>query len=210
MSAPVPEWLDGVQRRAENEPQVWHNRLTTPVGAGRESAVLMLFGPGSGAGEDLVLIERSHRMRSHAGQIAFPGGGREAQDADLVQTALREAAEEIDLKPAGVRVLGALPTVHIPVSSYDVTPVLAWWEDPTPVRVHDPGEVEQVLSVPVDALLDPRHRFRVRYRGRSWIGPAFDIDGLLLWGFTAALVDGILDLAGLTQPWDTEVIRDLS
>lgn len=213
MSAPVraevPDWLTRLQRQVDEVPEQWVGRLSSPTGGARASAVLILFGPGREEGEELVLIERSHGLRSHPGQIAFPGGGYEEQDADLVQTALREAAEEIDLDPTGVQVLGQFPAVHIPVSRYDVTPVLAWWEHPSAVRVHDPNEVEDVLRVPVGRLTDPRNRLRARYRGSPWVGPAFDLDGRLLWGFTAAIVDGILDLAGLSRPWDPSQVREV-
>src|SRR5690606_22088267 len=103
--------------------------LPPPEGGRRHSAVLILFAPGVDEPHDpgattVVITERAHTMRSHAGQPAFPGGGTEPQDADATATALREAWEEIDLPPATVDVLGTLPTLHIPVSGYDVTPVL--------------------------------------------------------------------------------------
>lgn len=207
--APLPGWFGALQKRLEDGGDLWEDRQLGSAGQARASAVLMLFGPSDTGGEELVLIERSHRLRSHPGQIAFPGGGREPEDSDLVQTALREAREEIALDTSGVRVVAQYLPVHIPVSGYDVTPVLAWWDRPGPIRVNDPAEVQDVLQVPVRDLTDPAHRFRVRYRGSRWIGPAFDIEGRLLWGFTAGVVDRILDLADLSQPWDTTQIREI-
>ncbi|MDQ3358239.1 MAG: CoA pyrophosphatase [Actinomycetota bacterium] len=204
-----PAWMAHLTERLEGLPDTWFSRFLPPEGGGaRESAVLILFGPGLGGGTELVLTERAHTMRSHAGQASFPGGGREAGDADLVGTALREAQEEVGLDVGGVDVVTVLPTVHIPVSGYDVTPVLAWWARPAPVWARDPREVERVVQIPVEHLVDPTNRFRVRHVS-GFVGPAFDADGLLVWGFTAGLLDRTLRLAGLDRPWDASVVRDL-
>ena len=174
---------------------------------GREAAVLVLFADGPD-GPDLLLTERAAALRSHAGQAAFPGGGNDPGDADLVGTALREAAEETGLDPATVVPLALLPPLTIPVSGFAVTPVLAWWERPGPVGVVDPGEVASVVRVPVAALADPARRFRVT--GPSgYVGPAFGVAGLLVWGFTAGVVSWVLDLGGWTEPWDATDVRDL-
>lgn len=171
--------------------------------------MVILFGPREdGPGEQVVLIEKSATLRSHAGQAAFPGGGREDEDSDLLDTALREAWEEIGLDASGVRILAPLPSLHLAVSNYDVTPVLAWWEHPSPVYVRDRDEVARVVLVAVAELLDPTNRFRVRHP-RGYIGPAFETQDLLVWGFTAMLLDRLLHLAGLEQPWDPMVIRTL-
>lgn len=181
--------------------------LPPPEGGRRHSAVLVLFAPGVHEPQDpgattVVITERAHTMRSHAGQPAFPGGGTEPQDADATATALREAWEEIDLQPATVDVLGTLPTLHIPVSGYDVTPVLGWWREPAPQTLwaKDPTEVARVVQPSLGSLLDPAARFLVHHPS-GFVGPAWDVDGLLVWGFTAGLLDTVMDLAGLTRPW---------
>jgi 8-oxo-dGTP pyrophosphatase MutT (NUDIX family) len=204
-----PPWMDHLIGRVGTVPGEWFSRFLPPEGGGRrESAVLMLFGAATDGRTEVVLTERAHTMRSHPGQVSFPGGGREARDPDLAATALREAQEEIGLEPAGVEVVALLPALHIPVSGYDVTPVLAWWEQPGPVWVRQPSEVAQVLRVPVDHLVDPDRRFQVRHPS-GFVGPAFDADGLLVWGFTGGLLDKVLELAGLTQEWDRDAVRDL-
>lgn len=196
-------------REVERAPGELWSRFLPPVGGGRRSsAVLMLFGSGPGGRTEVVLTERSHTMRSHPAQVSFPGGGREDGDVDLAATALREAQEEIGLDPAGVEVVALLPALHIPVSGYDVTPVLSWWARPGPVFARQSAEVAQVLRVPVDDLVDPWRRFTVRHPS-GFQGPAFAVGELVVWGFTAGLLDRVLDLAGLTKEWDTADVRDL-
>ena len=148
-------------------------------------------------------------MRSHAGQVAFPGGRLDPDDHDTVAAALREAHEEVALAADGVDVVGLLPSLFIPVSGYAVTPVIAWWRDPSPVRVGDPQEVAEVLSVPVRYLVDPANRHTVVHPS-GFRGPAWDLgDGLVLWGFTGGIINKSLELAGLAQEWDSTDERPL-
>lgn len=206
-----PGWLTHLATRARTVPAGWISQLLPPEGGGRRaSAVLMLFGP---APDDpcrtsLVLTQRADTLRNHAGQVSFPGGAREEGDPDLVATALREAEEEIGLDPSGVDVLATFPLLHLAVSDYDVQPVLGWWRRPTPVHARDLAEVSRVIHARVDDLVDPAHRFRVRHP-RGYIGPAFEVDGVLVWGFTGMLLDRTLHLAGIDRPWDPAVVRDL-
>ncbi len=207
--ADPPQWLTALVERIDGRPGEWFSRFTPPPGGGRrESAVLMLFGPGP-RGTEVVLTERAHTMRSHPGQVSFPGGGREPGDEGASATALREAHEEIDLDPSSVRVLAELPALHIPVSGYDVTPVLAWWHRPGVIRVREPAEVQQVLRVPVSDLIDPTQRFRVRHPS-GYTEPAFAVGTVVVWGFTAGLLDRIFEMADLNRPWDPGVVREVT
>lgn len=176
-------------------------------GSGRASAVLIAFAEGPG-GPALLLIERGAGLRNHAGQVAFPGGSLDPSDASLEAAALREAHEEVGLDPATVRVVADLPAIFIPVSGFVVTPVLAWWEHPHPVRPVDTDEVARVALVPVAELADPANRLRVTHPS-GWIGPAFTAGGLFVWGFTAGLVDRLLEFGGWARAWDTSVCRPL-
>lgn len=204
----VPAWLHPI-REACLDVRAAHftDGLTPPDdGSARDSAVLMLFGETEGE-PDVLLIERSMQVRSHPGQAAFPGGRSEPYDADAAATALREATEETGLDPNGVEVLATLPPLWVPVSNHAVAPVLAWWSEPSPVAAVDVGEVASVHRVRLTDLLDPAYRLQVRYPGDRF-GPAFRVDGLFVWGFTAGLLSGLFDLAGLTKPWDRTRIED--
>lgn len=209
---PRPDWLDRIPELLPTVEPHWFSRFLPPDEGGRESAVLMLFGPppaGSTAeGEHVVLIERSHTMRTQPAQIAFPGGARDPEDADAVATALREANEETGVDPAGVDVVEILPSLYLPPAEFVVAPVIGWWSAPSPIAVRDPAEVHDVLSVPLSHLLDPESRFTVTHPS-GFVGPAFDLDHLLLWGFTAGLLSRLLDLAGLSREWDETRRRTL-
>jgi 8-oxo-dGTP pyrophosphatase MutT (NUDIX family) len=180
----------------------WFGQHVPPDDGGRESAVLLLFGPDPDGAESLLLLERSHAMRSHPGQVALPGGATELGDADAPATALREATEEVGLDAAGVNVLGTLPPLFLPPSGFLVTTVVGWWRDPSPVSVVDPAEVAQVLLAPLAYLTDPAIRHTVTHPS-GFVGPAFTLgDDLLLWGFTGGLVAKALELGGLDREWD--------
>ncbi len=208
----MPEWLRPLAEAAVDVRPEQLSRFLPPAEGGRESAVLILFGearPGSGwDGAEVLLIERAHDMRSHAGQVAFPGGAVDPGDDGVVEAAMREAVEETGLDPAGVEVFGTLPALFLPVSDFVVTPVLGWWREPSPVSVVDPAEVASVHRVPLAELLDPANRFRVSHPS-GFVGPGFGVAGLMVWGFTAGLLDRMLRLAGWEQPWDRKQVREL-
>jgi 8-oxo-dGTP pyrophosphatase MutT (NUDIX family) len=209
VTRPVPAWLEPVRRGAAEIAADDLSRYVPPEDAGaRESAVLMLFGEGP-QGPDLLLTERAHHMRSHPGQISFPGGALDPDDDGPVAGALREAEEETGLDPSGVEVIGELPVLWLPPSNFAVTTALGWWARESPVRTVDPDEVHAVLRVPIDRLLDPAHRVTtIHPLGR--LGPGFLLDGdLILWGFTAGVISRLFDFVGWTREWDTERLFEL-
>jgi 8-oxo-dGTP pyrophosphatase MutT (NUDIX family) len=207
----LPEWLEPVRRGALDITADELTRFVPPEDADtRVGAVLMLFGEGP-AGPDLLLTERAHDMRSHPGQVSFPGGSLDPDDPSPVHAALREAEEEVGLDPSGVDVFAELPQLWLPPSNFAVTPVLAWWREECPVSVVDPREVHAVYRVPISELLDPQHRISVRHPS-GWKGPAFLIGedkDLILWGFTAGIIARLFDFVGWARPWDADVMRDL-
>jgi 8-oxo-dGTP pyrophosphatase MutT (NUDIX family) len=168
----------------------------------------MLFADGP-QGPDVLLIERAHDLRSHAGQPAFPGGATDPTDDGPVDTAMREAVEEVGLDPASVRVLATMPPLFLPPSRFLVTPVLAWWREPGDVAPVDPAETAAVLRAPVEELADPANRVRVRHPRTGYLGPGFAVRGLLVWGFTAGLLDALLRLGGWERPWEPARVTDL-
>lgn len=203
----LPEWLESVRTGVDGVPVDSLTRFTPPAEGGRHSSVLLLLGE-TQSRPDLLLIERAHTMRSHPGQPAFPGGGREPGDADEWATAVREAKEETGLDPAGVQPFAVLPDLWVPVSGYVVTPVVAWWEQPSAVHVADPYEVASVHRVPIDELAEPSHRMLVRHPS-GYVGMGFSVRGLLVWGFTAGIISGLLDIAGWSREWDSSRVVDL-
>lgn len=202
-----PDWLVPIREGARTIRADDISRFVPPEGSdARKGAVLMLFGEGP-EGPDLLLTERAHDMRSHPGQVSFPGGSIDDTDDSPTAAALREAAEETGLDPAGVEVFATLPELWLPPSNFAVTPVLGWWKTPTAVGVVDPREVQAVLRVPLEELLDPRHRVTVVHP-MGYSSPGFYIGedkDLILWGFTAGLVNKLFDHVGLTRSWDASV-----
>ncbi len=207
MTVQLPQWLLPLAAACADLSSEDLTRFPPPDEGGRDAAVLVLLGE-SKVGPDVLIIERAHDMRSHAGQPAFPGGAVDPDDAGAVAAALREAAEETGLDVNGVEVVAELPPLWLPPSGFVVTPVLGWWRAPSPVAVVDPAEVAAVHRVPIEELADPRNRWRVRHPS-GWIGPAFGVRGLVVWGFTAGLLDRLMTLAGWAKPWDTTRLSDL-
>lgn len=199
----TPEWLGSLAHAAVRMPVP--TRLRPPERGGRRSAVLILFGEGD-RGPDVLLIQRNSGLRRHSGQPAFPGGSIEDTDTGPEDAALREASEETGADPAGIELLGRLPELYIMRSGFRVTPVMAWWRTPSAVHAADSGEVASVTRVAVADLVDPANRVRVRAPDRV-IGPGYRVGGMLVWGFTAGILNQLLVLGGWERPWvhDTSV-----
>lgn len=190
-------------------------RVLADASTARPAAVLVLFGaldpaparsgsPAVARDLDVLLQRRAGTLGHHAGQIAFPGGRLEPSDAGPREAALREAVEEVGLDPSGVEVLGTLPPLPVPVSNHLVTPVPAWWTRPSQVAAVDHAETVDVFRVPVADLLDPANRASVEHsRGvRTVRTPAFTVDGVLVWGFTAIVLARMFDALGWAVPYD--------
>jgi 8-oxo-dGTP pyrophosphatase MutT (NUDIX family) len=171
-------------------------------GAPRAASVLVLFGEGV-RGPELLLLERAADMRAHPGQVAFPGGSQDETDADAVAAALREAEEETGLDRNGVDIVGVLPALWLSATDFLVTPVIGWWRTQGEVHAVDPAETASVHVIAVADLLDPAHRGRVRHPS-GYVGPAFQVGRVLVWGFTAIILAGLFRELGWERPWDPE------
>jgi 8-oxo-dGTP pyrophosphatase MutT (NUDIX family) len=226
----VPPWmrglivnLDGVTRSVEDRGGVTARLMRAMASSPRPAAVLVLFsGDWSGdathhgglpADAEVLLTQRAATLRNHSGQVAFPGGARDPEDDFPVGTAMREAVEETGLDPAGVSELAVLDMFPVPPSGFEVSPVLAYWPQPSEVGVVDVGETARVTRVSLRDLVNPHNRFLVQRSiggGRVYQGPAFAVENMLVWGFTGGMLAAIIEAAGWEIPWDKSDSRDLA
>lgn len=191
MTAERPEWLapvvDSLNEVAVADLTAW---APPPEANPRQSAVLMLFAQDE-RGPYVLLTERAHTMRSHPGQVSFPGGKIDGNES-ITAAALREAHEEIGLDPSVVDVLGTLPTLWVPPSNFSVTPVVAWLPEPAAVTVKSADEVHAIHKATVQDLCDPKWRIRVHSpRAPGFVMPGFLIGedhDVILWGFTGGVI----------------------
>jgi 8-oxo-dGTP pyrophosphatase MutT (NUDIX family) len=145
----------------------------------------------------VVLTRRRRELKRHAGEISFPGGRQDAEDASLTDTALREAEEEIGLARSDVRLLGELPPTSTFATNYVIHPFvgvipdgLAWQPSAR--------EVDEVLELPLAALRAGRTRTRLERRGISFETDAYVVDGHLIWGATARILEHLLERLSLS------------
>ena len=170
----------------------------------RHAAVLMPLIETNG---DLQVLftQRAAHLRQHAGQISFPGGRVEDGDASPLATALREAEEEISLRPSQVEILGPLPPFITSTSQFFIQPYLGFLHQFQLTR-WDINEVDDVFFVPLSWLLDPvnRHRRIVTWQGLQHELFEFPWQGKRIWGATAAMLISFIELLGLTTHEQTQ------
>jgi 8-oxo-dGTP pyrophosphatase MutT (NUDIX family) len=138
-----------------------------------------------------VFTERRADLSSHAGEISFPGGRQDHPDEDLRETALREAHEEIGLDPSGVELVGALPPVGTFVTGYRIFPFVGLIE-PGQTWRPQATEVEQVLEFTLADLVRGHEMQRLIRKGVPIKTPTYIVDGNLVWGATARIVQSLL------------------
>jgi 8-oxo-dGTP pyrophosphatase MutT (NUDIX family) len=208
---PRPSFIESLQQRLVTGPlpgHAAHQRMAHAVRRAepivdpavfREAGVLITFYTPAPAEWRLIFIRRavSHPRDKHAGQVAFPGGKRDAGDPDLMYTALREAEEEIALDLRHVDVLGALSPLYITVSKFMVHPFVAYAAEVPPL-VRQAEEIEEILDLPLAAFLDPasRQSTRIRLSGGMILNhvPAYVVGGHVIWGATAMMLSELLEL----------------
>ena len=204
-----PNWLNKI---AELPKKFESDDFQFPLRGGdettRKGAVLILFSGEKEAPEILITL-RSSQMRSHAGQPSFPGGAIDLNDKDAITAALRESEEEVGLRSETVEVIGVLPELWLPPSNFHVSPVVAWWRDPHEIAPQSVEEVVRAENISLIDLADPANRAKVRHKS-GYIGPAFNVAEMLIWGFTAGIIDRILFHSGYEREWDHEKIIELT
>jgi 8-oxo-dGTP pyrophosphatase MutT (NUDIX family)/ribosomal protein S18 acetylase RimI-like enzyme len=192
--------------RIDSTESLFPQRPLAPI---RQAAVLVLIFPDEGGEARVLLTVRVPELSTHAGEISFPGGSAEPDDADPIATALRESAEEIGLDPeaCGLQVTGALERFQIPVSGFRITPVVALAER-RPICHANPAEVARIIEPPVEAFLpDAPIELEERViRERLIRYGVYPVEGERVWGATARML-GQLGALLATVP-EPEVERD--
>jgi 8-oxo-dGTP pyrophosphatase MutT (NUDIX family) len=179
-----PEVLDATALRdplrralAERSPR------KLPLGSSTSAAVLVPLFERDGEAH-VWLVRRPSSMRSHGGQVAFPGGKTDPADDSTLRTALREAEEEMGIGPSQVDVLGMLDDYHT-VTGFTISPWVGWLPADLVVRP-SPTEVERAFAAPLRALLEPP--------SGAWPWRGWKVDGELVWGATAAIVRDLVEI----------------
>lgn len=161
----------------------------------RKSGVLILFYPDKN-GAFFPLIKRPEYVGFHSGQVAFPGGKMEKSDEDIIQTALREAEEEIGVARRHVQVLGRLSDLYIPTSNFLVSPVVGFLEK-RPQFIPEANEVSRIIQTEVPLLFNPEIKKRKTLalsHSMNLDTPYFDIDGEVVWGATAMILSELIQV----------------
>jgi len=154
----------------------------------RSAAVLLPFWPTPGGGVEVVFTRRPEHLPSHPGQVSFPGGRKNPEDATLIDTAMREAREELGIDPAAVRVMGRLDDAWSMGAHY-IVPIVGWM-DRRPEFVPCPAEVDEVIVADVETLMQPGAActHTVELKDGIHTTPAFRWEGGYVWGITADIL----------------------
>jgi 8-oxo-dGTP pyrophosphatase MutT (NUDIX family) len=146
----------------------------------------------------VLFTKRTDDLSRHPGEISFPGGIRQEEDAAAVDTALRETQEELGIDPGAVEVLGALPPVHTFVSSILIVPFVGFLGEP-PILRPNPGEIAEVLVFPLDALVAAEKKVEWELTAGVYRGHAYEMGDHTIWGATANILHGLLEILGLER-----------
>ena len=207
----APHWLSGFTSQLGNlrdDAFLYNIRPSSKdYESSKKGAVLILLHDGT-RGPEVLITLRSESLRSHSGQPSFPGGALE-RDEGVVDAALRESEEEVGLQRSSVEILGELPQLFIPPSNFHVTPVVGFWQQPHPLAPEQSEEVVRAELIAFDDLANPDNRIMLRHRS-GYRGPAFEIAGMRIWGFTGGILDRLLHHTGYEQPWNQDRTVELA
>ena len=196
----VEKHANGLPGREHQLKMAVHSRqfvMDAPPEA-RLAAVMLLIFPKNNEWH-ILLTERTVNLapNRHSGQISFPGGKFETNDANLQACALRETNEEVGIPPEAVNVIGAMTDLYIPVSNFHVFPFLGWLKE-APKYQKQETEVQQIIETPLSILQNPRHRgvknIYIREDFTLEDVPYFDVFGKSVWGATAMMLSEFLEI----------------
>jgi 8-oxo-dGTP pyrophosphatase MutT (NUDIX family) len=198
VAKPLPSWREVYEGFSPRDLETGERRSRRPEPGARRAAVLVPILPAP-EGARVVYTVRTDALRDHAGQVSFPGGSLEPGDGSPRETALREAEEEVDLRPDLVEVIGELDEVYIPPSDFLVRPVVGLLR-PEAELVIAPEEVEEIFSIPLSELMSPKTLKEVLWERerRLYEVRVFAVGGYEIWGATAAMTAGLLARLGWT------------
>jgi 8-oxo-dGTP pyrophosphatase MutT (NUDIX family) len=196
LAEPLRDWREVYESFSPVDLETGERRgRVPPPGANSRRAAVLVPVLEEPDGLHLVYTVRKGDLQDHAGQISFPGGSMDPSDGSLLETALREAEEEIDLSRDLVEVVGELEEMYIPPSNFRVSPFVGLLP-PGAEMVIAPDEVEEIFTVSFEELLAPDTFRRVLWRrdGRDYEVPVFVVEAQRreIWGATAAMTAALL------------------
>jgi 8-oxo-dGTP pyrophosphatase MutT (NUDIX family) len=147
----------------------------------------------------VLFTKRTNTVEAHKGQISFPGGRVDERDGSLLETALREAYEEIGLLSKDVMVLGRTDDMRTVASNYIVHPFVGFIPHPYSFEINT-DEVAKLISVPLEIFLDGSSTIPVDYQGNIYHGLAYTYEGEVIWGATARIIDNLVDILLSLRP----------
>ena len=201
---PDSDGLD-ICKGIRNHPELAHVPVIflTARGSETDRIVGLELGASDYVVKPFFVRELIARIKLQFRNLSVPARVLEAGGVELDRTSC-----QVRLNGTPYEVVGVLPELFVARSGFRVIPVLAWWRRPTPVGPADPAEVAAVERVRIADLADPANRFTVRHPS-GLVGPAFRVGGVLVWGFTAGILDRLLALCGWERPWDAERVEEL-
>lgn len=182
--------FDGQKAQMGMSPAGRSEMKPEPDNPPRQSAVLVLIYPKMGEGLQLILTKRTDTLRGHSGQVSFPGGSMDEEDLSYIDTALREACEEVGIcSQSQIKIIGRLTKMWIPPSNFDVHPIVATMNQEPKITLN-PSEVAEVLHMPLTALLDDstKKTTPMSFREFTFDVPYYDVEEHIVWGATAGML----------------------